>query len=479
MKRLYGLETNEISLVPRGANKKKFLVFKSEEKQMEDSLEKGGPGSGPQSGSGGRHSEQAQQARRIANRERTNASQGKFDQRSSAIRAGQQARRDRVTKNNWVAGTTASRAASRRSASKKSLDEMNQKEKDKMAKTMGAVGKESGDMAPRADSAVHKEPYDPNKPMPHEDGASYNAPLDERAQAALKAMARIAAPHKGVLKPEHVAMAMKEAGLHDGAGEESEDEDKDEIALEMQMPMDVEEEHHAAALGKAKKKAMKAYKKALSKLGYRKYPDEQQAVKADEAMDEDRDEGEIGKSGVSKENNQEESVSKQKSMELSGFNESQKRQLTDVFKAYDERTKELVKKNDELAAELKRRDESEKHREYVAKADSLSHLGIPKEEIVETLADAARMGEKAYTRVVKQYETLNAQAEKGGLFNEIGSRGGSPTGDFDHRINALVDSVVQKSDGTRTRAEIYDQVIQSKEGQNLYAEYKNGRKGGA
>lgn len=45
--RLYALDAAEVSLVPRGMNKRKFLIMKSAEK-----VEMGGPGSGPQKGGG-------------------------------------------------------------------------------------------------------------------------------------------------------------------------------------------------------------------------------------------------------------------------------------------------------------------------------------------------------------------------------------------------------------------------------------------
>lgn len=387
MKKLYELETDEVSLVPRGANKKKFLVFKS------------------------------------------------------------------LGGNNDMSTTTTQ-------------------------KRTASVKKDAGDMVPRKDSAVYK---DPNQPMQHEAGAAYNAPLSDRAQAALKAMARIAAPHKDELKGEHVEMAMKEAGLMHGAGEGADAGNKDEIHMNLAMPMDVSEEHHAAALEKAKKKAMKTYKKKLMKLGYRKYPDEQEAVKAKMPMEEDDEDDGVEKSGVAKNDKGEENVKQtkiHKNVELSGFNTDQKRQLTDVFKAYDDRVKDLVRKNDELETTLRTRDESEKEREFVAKADSFKHLGIPKEEIVETLRDASKIGAKSYDRIVKQYETLNVQAKSGGLFKELGRAGSGPT-DVEHRLEALVDSVVQKSDGTRTRAEIYADVLESPEGQKIYSEFKNGRTGGA
>lgn len=440
MKKLYGLETDEVSFVPRGANKKKFLVFKAD-----------------LTSEGRKH---------IAEHNFALPGEKKYPIHDISHARNALAR--------VSAHGTEEEKNKVRAAVYRKYPSLN-KEKDDMAKTAAPVKKASGDLEPRKDSAVYK---DPNKPMEHEAGAAYNAPLSDRAKAALKAMSRIAAPHKDELKGEHVEMAMKEAGVHIGAGEGADAHSKDEIAMNLALPMGVSEDHHMAALDKAKKKAMKAYNKTIAKLGGRKYPDEQEAVKAAAPMESD-DEGQVGKSGVAKtEIHEEENVSKTK-LDLSGFPDTQRRQLKDVFKAYDERTKELVRKNDELEAELKRRAESDKHREMVAKAAEFGHLGLPQEEIVETLKDASKLGEKAYERVIKQYETLNSQAKSGGLFKEIGTRGGSDGGDIEGRIDALVDSVVQKSDGTRTRAEIYDDVIQSKEGQRLYLEYKNNRKGGA
>jgi hypothetical protein len=450
MKKLYDLETDEISLVHRGANKKKFLVFKS------DLTTEG--------------------RKRIADENFALPKERKYPihdishARNALARVAQH-------------GTAEEQAKVKSAVYRKYPSLKPEKEKSEMAKTAAKVNKDAGDMAPKKDSAVYKDPKD--MPIHQEPGASSNAPLSDRAKAALKAMARIAAPHKDELKGEHVEMAMKEAGLMHGAGEDGDAGSKDEIALHIAYPQEVEEEHHMAAMGKAKKKAMKAYKKALSKLGYRKYPDEQEAVKAHAPMEDDDDDGDdVDKSGVAKTQTSNEggTVSKNKihkNVDLSGFPENQRRQLVDVFKAYDERTKELVKKNDELESELKKRDQAEKHREHVAKAAGFRHLGIPQDEIVETLEDAAKLGQKAYDRVVKQYETLNAQAEKGGLFSEIGSGNGGGAQDASARLDALVDSVVQKSDGTRTRAEIYDDVLQTKDGQRLYAEFKNGRRGGA
>jgi hypothetical protein len=385
MQKLYDLETDEVSLVPRGANKKKFLVFKSLKGKKE-----------------------------MANKK---------------------------------------------------------------------VKKDAGGLAPRKDSAVYKDPG-MNEPMAHEDGAAYNRPLSDRAQAALKATARILAPHKDELKHEHVAHAMKEAGIHHGAGEEGHDKEE-EAMKEEAYPEKVTEEHQAEALEEAKKSFEKAYKEHLEKLGYRKYPDNQEAVKSAHHMEDEDDDDDDGveKSGVAKGlTNEEDSVSKSKvykSVDLSVFPENQRRQLTDVFKSYDERVRELVRKNDELHMEVRKRDEEAKEKELIAKAAEFKHLGLEREEIVETLRDASKLGEKAYARVVKQFEALNTQAKSGGLFNEIGTKGNTPAGDADAQIEQLVNSIVQKSDGTRTREEIYAEVLMSAEGQKIYRDYKVNRKGGA
>lgn len=339
-----------------------------------------------------------------------------------------------------------------------------------MSKTVSRknVKKDAGDMAPGKDSAVYKNPDD--KPIEQEAGAASNAPLSDRAQAALKAMARIAAPHKDELKHEHIAHAMKAAGCMGG-----EDMAKDDVEMGVAYPEKVEDEHHMSALGEANK----AYKSHLEKLGYRKYPDAEEAAKAKDHMEED-DEDEVEKTSVGKNDKQGESVKDTKTnAELSGFNEAQKSQLEGVFKAHNDRIKELVAKNDGLAKQLKDRETAEKTREFIAKADTFKHLGLEREEIVETLRDASDLGEKAYTRIVKQFEAMNEQARAGGLFKEVGTSRGGEANSAEARIDAAIDSVVKKSDGKTTREEAYSQFMETAEGRKLYADYKNGRRGGA
>lgn len=385
MRKLYDLDPNEVSLVPRGANKKRFLVFKSQE------------------------------GAKMTNKD---------------IR--------------------------------EMIENVDPKVMEKVSKSIGMmkkIGKDAGDMPPKADSHVFKDTHN----VEH-DGESDRGPLSDRAQAALKAVARILAPFKDEIGDEHLDEVQHEIGMHMDPGKEAgEGHKKIEMSMEA-IPEKVEEEHHSAALDMAKK----AYMGHLEKMGYRKYPDEQIAQKAkkpEHDEDEEEDEDEIEKNKI------------EKGLDLSAFTKEQRPQIEAIFKAYGNEKKELVEKAAKLEKELATRDAKEKEREYIAKAESFTHIALPKAEIIETLKDAAKLGTKSFERICKQYDALNEQAKKSNLFGEIGFRGGSTEGDAHAKLEALVDSVVMKSDG-RSREEIYETVLKTAEGKRLYNEGQKTRPGG-
>ena len=411
MRELSDLDPFEVSLVDEGANKKKFLIYKSR---------KG----------------------------------------NQMPRAERQSIRDMI---NSVDAKTMGRV-------------------EKVIKSMHPIEKESGDMEPKKDSSVFKEDGVCKEDM--------SAPISDRAQAALKAVARILAPFKDELHDGHMDAVQHEIGMKKSPEHESVHEGKlpevgehDLAEKAKAYPEKVKEEHHAEAVGMAKK----AYAEHLEKMGYRKYEDpsledangEVNKGKHDdmEEEDEDEDEAEIEKGAhVSKT-----SVNKS-AVDLSSFPKEQRKQLEMIFKANADlqaQNKELVQKAANLEKAVADRDAKEKEREFVAKAASFTHLGIPTEEVVESLRDAAKVGQKSYERVCKQFATISEQNRNGGLFKELGSRlpdNGSL--DAEMRLEKLVDSVVQKADTKVSRAEIYEQVIQSNEGARLYAEMKSKRPGG-
>lgn len=308
-----------------------------------------------------------------------------------------------------------------------------------------------------------------------EDG---DQPLSDRAQMALQAVARILAPFKDELNDAHLDQVQHEIGIADSPHHEEVplDEQGENEVMKMEKAADIKQEDHEEAM----KSADGAYKAHLAKMGYQKY-EVGKAKEEGEDEDEDGDEDEVEKSNQ----NKGESVSKSAknpALDLTAFPEGQRSSVEAIFKAnadLQKQNKELVEKQAKLEKDLADRDEREKTREYVAKAAEFKHVGIPQEEIVETLRDAAKLGEKSYERVVKQFSTMNEQAEKGGLFKEIGSRQAAQVGDAEMRLEKLVDSYVQKSDGKESRADVYDRVLRTTEGQKLYSEIKNSRPGGA
>jgi hypothetical protein len=349
---------------------------------------------------------------------------------------------------------------------------------EKVLKSMHPIKKEDGDMEPKKDSAVFKEEMG----MACKEDESQ--PISERAQAALKAVARILAPFKDELHDGHMDAVQHEIGMHDSpeakaAGPEMGMEGMEKAKA---FPQEVKDEHHVEALGMAKA----AYKEHLEKMGYRQHPDPDlegtngEVNKAKPPMgEEEEDEDEIEK-------NKEARVSKtavnKSAVDLSAFPKEQRSQLELIFKAnkdLQDQNKELVQKAANMEKALAERDAKDKDREYVAKAATFTHLGIPTEEVVESLRDAAKVGEKSYERVCKQFAQISEQNKTGGLFKEIGSRlPNDGTIDAEMRLNKLVDSVIQKSDSKMTREQIYEQVIQSAEGSKLYSEMKSKRPGG-
>lgn len=404
MKRLHSLEPEEVSLVKRGANKKKFLVLKDDEGTKMPRKE----------------SDSLREVRNLVN----------------------------------------------------GVDPKIMAKVDKVVKNMSGMKPE--DLPPGKDSATYKsEEVDPEM---HPEGPK---PLSDRAQVALKAMARIAAPFKDEMGDHHVMAALKEVGIggdeeqpgevghaighsEDGMGKAMHDMNKGKA-----IPEKVEEKHHAEALEFAKK----AYKSHMEKMGYQKYPAEQPAMKAKHLADEDDEEGEenVDKSKVSK---------AAESVDLSAFPEAQRPALQQIFKSHAA----LVQKNEELTAdkervekELKTERELRRDKEFIQKAHSFTHVGGDVKELAETmkaLEDADPSG-KALKLFESKLRAANEQVKKGELFGTMGttiSKSGSAGNDAFAKLNSLVDQIVMKGSDV-TREQVFDQVIQTPEGKRLYAEY--------
>lgn len=418
MKRLSDLDVAEVSLVPRGANKKKFLIFKSRKgNTMADN-----------------------EIRNLINSVDPETMK-KVDQVLKSMT------KMKKTKGEESPGDTA-------------------KSKEDMKKDKG------GDMPPKKDSASMptKKGKMPEAFKKDDEGGDMGdvmmsddeqgQPLSERAQAAVKAISRIAAPFKDELSGQHIQAALKEVGFQDGA-EGAEQDEKDphdeQVHMSWAIPEGIEDEHHETALDMARK----SYKDHLEKMGYRKYPDPSLEgtnglQKSKHGVDEDDEEDE----------EEEEHVGKvAKSLDLSSFPKAQQEQLHMIFKSNNE----LVKKNADLEKELKVERDIRKMKEFEERAKSFKHLGVNSNELATIMKSLSESDTENFEKVERILKSLNNQMGQGSsLYSELGSRISKSDGNSaEAQLDTLVASVVQKSDGSKTKEMIYDEVTQTREGKKL------------
>lgn len=327
--------------------------------------------------------------------------------------------------------------------------------------------------------------------------------LSARAQAALKAVSRILAPFKDEITDKHLDAIQEELGIQT---DEPEDVAEGKEEIDMKRPEGVSDEEHKVAMAKAED----AYKAHIGKakcddVEKAKAEKETQDLEKAKAAKEAEEKESAEKAKAAKEASEKEAAEKAKeslaakikkqddeemedeemekskiakSSVLAEVPEAARPKLEAIFKSYDDHQRKLIEKASNLEAQIAARNEADLTRELIEKSASFTHVGIPGEEIVETLRDAKKIGEKSYERVCKQFETMNETAKKSGMFQEIGSKlGNANAGDPMAQLEALVDSYVEKSDAGKTRAEIYDTVLKSAEGKRLYA-LAQGKTGG-
>lgn len=280
-----------------------------------------------------------------------------------------------------------------------------------------------------------------------------------KAQAAMKAVGRILGPMKDELKKSDMDEMMKSLGMAD-------EEDCKKVDIEMsatQSGEKVKDEHVALAKASAKK----AFDDELQKLGYQMYPEQQitQKKKSDED-EEDEDEGEDDVSKVNKADEK-----------LSAFNAEQKVQLESIFKANEE----LVTKNADLEKQLKAEREIRVNREFDEKAAKYAPIGDVK-KFATILKSASEQSAESLKTLEDMLDGQLAASKASEVFKEYGTRRSAEGGDYETKIEALVDSKfneIRKSDKSMTREMVYEEVLKSDEGKKLYTAFKNSRKGGA
>lgn len=432
MKKLSDLNVAEVSLVPRGANKKKFLIFKN-----------------------------------LAEMKKTKSVAGNTSKPEHTQKVGKAMNNEIMNLINAVDPETM-----------KKVDKV-LKGMKKMKKFKGVEGEDAhkssdGDMAPRKDSAAYKMKKTKKEDCAKDDMGDVemgdhqemgegedSQPLSERAQAAVKAISRIAAPFKDELSHDHIKAALKEVGFHPGAEEMPQDEkdpSDEKVHMNWAIPEGVEGEHHEDALDMARK----TYKSHLEKMGYRKYPDpaldETNAMQKNKhGVDEDDDEEE------------EESVGKiaKSAFDLSSFPKEQRAQLDMIFKSHNE----LVQKNADLEKELRVERDVRKQKEFEERAKSFKHLGVNSVELGTIMKSLSEKDSVNFEKVERILKSVNNQVAAGSnLYGEIGTRiSKSDAGSAEAKLDTLVDSVVHKSEG-KSREQVYDDVTRTKEGKRLLSE---------
>lgn len=302
--------------------------------------------------------------------------------------------------------------------------------------------------------------------------------LSKQAEAALTAVVRILTPFKQEIPSDLLNDVLEVSGFqapanaqpgttHAGNGKPpGEHYEPKEAAFEA-LPAMLESEEDDFLEGVTKDHMMEAavkaedcYKEHLEKLGYQKYPVAKMGMKRG--------------GGAAKEEMGEETVTKSGSA-TPGLAEIKDPHTRRVLEAVQKSNLELVKKNSDLEKSLADQRAGERKKEIVMKAGSFKYLGLPQDDLVAQLLDADKLGTESYERVVKSFSALDAQARDGKLFSEFGSSHGSNGGaaDADAKLWTLADGIVQKSSGKKlTREEAYGLALQTPEGQRFYAQYK-------
>lgn len=269
-------------------------------------------------------------------------------------------------------------------------------------------------------------------------GLTMSAP----AQGALKAVARILAPHKGEITADSVAEVLDAIGIPTGAAEEPQEEDENE-----------EEAGPPAA-----PPANSAGQKLDGKPEY-------VALSMDSEPDRNEDAMPV-------------------QVDLSAFPPTQRAAMEQVVKSLEASAKEtateLEKVNKSLADEnstlKKRLDDQEGERvlkQHIATAEQFDRLGAKPEQmgrILKTLHEKDPELGKELEAVLKGANEQLAMADEldGGLLAEQGSsQGGSRGGSAQAQLDALIDGHVQKAEAGQTRAQVAVKVQKSAEGRRL------------
>lgn len=302
---------------------------------------------------------------------------------------------------------------------------------------------------------------------------------DPRLQTTLRAVGKMLVPYTKARDDGTPAVSMADLapilaalGISDAADGEAEEEE--ETAEEM-MNMSVEkgvdgpgcgpgvEKADAAMSGMskpdgvtdaqheaAKKAAKAAYDDHMAKNGYtgtKKAEEEKKPSASTKTEDEMTEKDDIAKSA------------------FASFPAEQRAALEPIFKAQ----REAIAKAEAKAARL---EETLLRKELIGKAEGYRHLGLDTADLAEQLYEMQTRHPEGMPKFEKLLKSLDAQAKRGGLFNEVGSKAtGSNEGSAAEMLDSKVASLVAKSDG-RSKAQVYRDFVKTPEGAELYKNYQ-------
>jgi hypothetical protein len=143
-----------------------------------------------------------------------------------------------------------------------------------------------------------------------------------------------------------------------------------------------------------------------------------------------------------------------------------------------EQAEAVQKSLDETKIELRKAQDTISEKEFVAKADEFDKLA-PASKLGLVLKNAAEsMDAEQYENLVTVLKAAQARVDTGDLFKELGARALEDAdsivakSDPYSQIEALADQMVEKS-GDLTREQAIERVLKTEKGKELYARYEN------
>jgi hypothetical protein len=427
VKELHDLETYEVSLVPKGANGKKFLVFKNL---------KGAQG--------------MKDAKALLEWVAKNVDPAKMKEVQEVIKGlahGDDG--DKMPNGEAVAMSDKAKAALQAIARIASpmKDEIHPMHLMKVMQAAGYDMQKAMDVFGNADGDVHHPDGEPPHSLHESD-----EPLEKDHMKAI---------------PEDVLSDMKDvlkSKLSKGTGEA-------DAYSDVGKPDELEKaiKDH---MGQAEEEACKAYKSHLEKLGYRKYPDLQPRFKSvakdlPKQVDVSEENHERGEAQPMDKN-------VMKSLDLSKVDPKVKTALEAVFKGQQE----AIAKAAKLEGELKAEREARRSKEFIEKAAKLN-VGGKTEDVAMILKTLADSSPEQASKLEALLAGAGEQIKKGELFKELGTErgGGLPGNDAWAKIEEIAKGMVEKSADKMSKADAIDAVLKTAEGKRLYDEYNASRPG--